>query len=173
MPQKPTGAFAPDIDVDEDKKYIVELVGFDEAPSQYRDKRKDAMMDTYRFNLWDMDSGEAVIDNNTGEMFELWKICNDLTYDNPSTGKIAPGREIANALVGRRLTDEEVDEMLESGWLEALQGKRAVADIEWAELSDGSRRLRLLRLKPYVKKQKESAAAAAPRGRKLDEDVPF
>lgn len=164
MPQKPTSAFAPAIEVDDSQKYIVELVGMDEAPSQFRDKRKDAMMDTYRFNMWDLTTGVAVIDDNTGEMFELWKITNDLTYDNPSTGKIAPGREIANALIGHRLTDDEVNEMLESGWEDALVGKKAVADVEWAELSDGTQRLRLLRLKPYVKKPKEPVAAGARRG---------
>jgi hypothetical protein len=161
MPQKPTSAFAPSIDVDDSNKYLVELVAMDEQPSQFRDKRKDAMMCTYKFNMWDMDSGEAVIDDNTGEMFELWKITNDLTYDNPATNKIAPGREIANALVGHRLTDEEVNEMLDSGWEDALVGKKAIADVEWAELSDGGQRLRLLRLKPYVKKAKEPAAVGA------------
>lgn len=152
MPQKPTSAFAPAISVDDSKKFVVELVGVDEAPSQFRDKRKDAMMDTYRFNLWDMDTGEAVIDDNTGELFELWKITNDLTYDNPASGKIAPGRELANALVGHRLSDDEVLEMLERGWEKSLLGKRAIADVEWADLADGTQRLRLLRLKPYVKK---------------------
>lgn len=160
MPQRPTSTFAPAIDVDEDEKYVVELVGFDEQPSQFREKRKNAMMDTYRFNMWNMKTGEAVIDDNTGEMFELWKICNDLLYDNQASGKIGPGREIANALVGHRLTDEEVDEMLESGWEDALVGKRAVADVEWQDAADGTQRLRLLRLKPYVKK-----------GRKLDDDA--
>jgi hypothetical protein len=173
MPQKPTGAFAPQIDVDDSKKYIVELVGMDEAPSQFRDKRKDAMMDTYRFNVWDMESGEAIIDDNTGELYELWKITNDLTYDNPSTGKIAPGREIANALIGHRLTDDEVLEMLEDGWAEALTGKRAIADVEWAELSDGSQRLRLLRLKPYVKKQKEPARRGPRPVSESKEELPF
>ena len=158
MPQRPTSSFNPIIEVDDSDKYIVELVGMDEAPSQFRDKRKDAMMDTYKFQMWNMDSGVAVIDESTGEMFQLWKITNDLTYDNPTTGKIAPGREIANALVGHRLTDEEVEEMIESGWAEALVGKKAIADVEWAELADGTQRLRLLRLKPYVKKAKPAAA---------------
>lgn len=169
MPQKPNSSFAPSIDVDDSKKYIVELVAMDEQPSQFRDKRKDAMMDTYKFNVWDMESGVAVIDDNTGELYELWKICNDLLYDNPSTGKIAPGREIANALVGHRLTDDEVNEMLESGWEDALVGKKAIADVEWAELSDGTQRLRLLRLKPYVKKPRQPVAAG-PRGKRLDEE---
>jgi hypothetical protein len=175
MPQKPTSAFAPSIDVDDSKKYIVELMAMDEAPSQFRDKRKDAMMDTYKFQMWDMDTGEGIIDDNTGEMYELWKITNDLTYDNPATNKIAPGREIANALVGHRLTDDEVNEMLESGWEDALRGKRAIADVEWGELSDGSQRLRLLRLKPYVRKQRQPAAAAGkgPRRADADEEPPF
>ena len=45
------------------------------------------MMDTYKFQMWSLDSGVAVIDESTGEMFELWKITNDLTYDNPTTGQ--------------------------------------------------------------------------------------
>jgi hypothetical protein len=162
MPVLPSSSgFAPSIEVDDDEKYIVELVGFDEQPSQFRDKRKDAMMNTYRFNMWNMNTGEGVIDNNTGEMFELWKITNDLLYDNPTSGKMGPGREIANALVGHRLTDEEVQEMLESGWEESLVGKKALADVGWEDQSDGTQRLRLLRIKPYVPKKK---------ARKLEED---
>jgi hypothetical protein len=152
MPQQPTSTFAPSIDVDDSKKYIVRLEGIDEQPSNFREKRKDAMMDIYRFTLFDMDSGVAVIDDNTGEMFELWKITNDLTYDNPTTGKIAPGRELANALVGHRLDDDEVRTMLENGWEASLQGKRAIADVEWYSTPEGNQRLRLLRLKPYTKK---------------------
>jgi hypothetical protein len=163
MPQPPdSSTFAPDIEVDDNKKYIAQLVAFDEAPSKYRDKRADAMMDTYKFNLWDPDSGVAVIDNNTGEMFELWKITNDLTYDNPTSNKIAPGREIANALVGHRLTDEEVADMLRSGWDKALVGKRAMADVEWVERNDGTQRLSLLRLRPYTKKSKRVAPPPPP-----------
>jgi hypothetical protein len=163
MPQPPdSSTFAPDIEVDDDKKYIAQLIGVDEAPSKYRDKRKDAMMDTYKFNLWDPETGVAVIDNNTGEMFELWKITNDLTYDNPTSGKIAPGREIANALIGHRLTDDEVNSMLEAGWEKALKGKRALADVEWVERVDGTQRLSLLRLRPYSKKQKAAPPPPPP-----------
>src|SRR5262245_16003574 len=110
MPLRPdASAFAPDIDIDDNKKYVAQCIAIDEAPSKYRDKRADAMMDTYKFNLWDQETGIAVIDNNTGDMFELWKITNDLLYDNPTSGKIAPGREIANALMGRRLTDDDIN----------------------------------------------------------------
>lgn len=149
MPQQPDAGFAPNIEVDDSKKYILQLEGIDEAPSKFRDKRKDAMMLTHRFLMFDPDTGVAVIDENTGEMFELWKITNDLTYDNPNTGKIAPTREIANALVGHRLTDDEVREMLEEGWGESLVGKKGIADVEWSDSGDGQTRLKLLRLKPY------------------------
>lgn len=169
MPQQPSAAFAPSIDVDDSKKYIVRLEAIDEQPSQFRDKRKDAMMDIYKFTMFDMESGVAVIDDNTGEMFELWKITNDLTYDNPTTGKIAPGREIANALVGHRLDDDEVRQMLERGWEASLKGKKAVADVEWYDLPDGGQRLRLLRLKPLPKKE-PATASTGKRARTLDDD---
>jgi len=163
MPQPPdSSTFAPDIEVDDSKRYVAQLIGVDEAPSKYRDKRKDAMMDTYRFNLWDPETGVGVIDNNTGEMFELWKITNDLTYDNPTSGKIAPGREIANALCGQRLTDEMVNQMLDAGWEKSLVGKRALADVEWVERVDGTQRLSLLRLRPYTKKSQKSQKPAPP-----------
>jgi len=163
MPQPPdSSTFAPAIEVDDNKKYIAQLVAVDEAPSKFRDKRKDAMSDTYKFHLWDPDTGVAVIDDNTGEMFELWKITNDLTYDNPTSGKIAPGREIANALIGHRLTDEEVNSMLESGWEKSLKGKRALADVEWVERVDGTQRLSLLRLRPYTKAKKSVAPPPPP-----------
>jgi hypothetical protein len=156
MPQAPSSSqFAPDIDVDDNKKYVAQLVGMDEAPSQFRDKRKDAMMDTYKFHLRDPESGTVVIDNNTGEPYELWKITNDLLYDNITSGKIAPGRELANALIGHRLSDDEITAMLEKGWEASLKGKYALADVEWKELPDGTQRLSLLRLRPYVRKQKK------------------
>jgi len=163
MPQPPdSSTFAPDIDVDDNRKYLAQLISVDEAPSQYRDKRKDAMMDTYKFNLWDVETGVAVIDNKTGEMFELWKITNDLTYDNAQSGKIAPGRELANALVGHRLTDDEVNAMLAAGWEKSLKGRRALADVEWVERSDGTQRLSLLRLRPYAKAKKPKPVAPPP-----------
>lgn len=177
MPQAPDSSqFAPDIDVDDNKKYIAQLVSMDESPSQFREKRKDAMMDTYKFHLRDPESGHVVVDNNTGEPYELWKITNDLTYDNPTSGKIAPGRELANALVGHRLTDEEVTAMLQAGWEKSLRGKYALADVEWKELPDGTQRLSLLRLRPYTKKQK--AAAPPPPPTELPDfegepDIPF
>ena len=156
MPQQPNSTFAPSIDVDDSRKWVLRLDSIEERESQFRDKRKDAMADIYKFHMYDVDTGVAVIDDSTGEMFELWKWTNDLTYDNPTTGKIAPGREIANALVGHRLTDDEVREMLESGWEESLKGKRAIADVEWESTSDGGQRLRLLRLRPYKKPQQQS-----------------
>lgn len=168
MPQQPDAGFAPDIDVDDAKKYIVRLEGIDEAPSKFRDKRKDAMYLTHRFTLFDPDDGVAVIDNNTGEMFELWHQTNDLTYDNPNTGKIAPTREVINALVGHRTTDDEVREMLQEGWGKSVIGKRAVADVEWKDSGDGVSRLKILRLKPY--KAKKVAAPPPPSDDDDDDD---
>jgi hypothetical protein len=167
MPQLPGATFAPDVDIDDSEKWILKLVGFEEQPSKYRDKNKDAMMLIHKWLVYDFETGVAVTDNTTGELFQLWQFTGDATYDNPNTAKVAPAREIANALMGHRLTDEEVSEMIESGWAEALLNRSAQADLEWYADQNGTQKLRVLRLKPYVKPEKRKKAAA---GRKLDED---
>lgn len=171
MPQQPDATYAADIDVDDSKKWILKLNDYEEQPSKFRDRRKDAMSCIWRWTIHDLEDGVAVLDNVTGDLFELWQFTNDATYDNPTTGKLAPGREIVNALVGHRTTDEEVRELIDDGWGKALVGKSAVGDLEWYSTPEGVQRLRVLRLKPYRKPKLEPVAAAAlKRPRQLDDD---
>lgn len=160
MPKAPELAFAPSVDIDDSKKWILALQYIEEQPSKFVDKRKDATSLVHHWLVYDVDSGEAIEDDNSGELFELWQFTNDLTYDNPTTGKIAPAREIANALCGKRLTDDEVRDMLAAGWSDSLAGKKVLADLEWYTNNAGYQRLRVLRVKPYQKKAR----------RKLDDD---
>jgi len=154
MPQAPDAIFAPDVDIDDSKKWILKLNEIDEKPSQFRDKNKNAMMLIHKWLVYDEASGVAVTDNTTGDVFELWQFTGDATYDNPQSGKIAPAREIANALIGHRLTDDEVREMSEQGWEESLLNKTALADLEWYADQNGNQKLKVLRLKPMPKKAK-------------------
>jgi len=172
MPQQPDATFAADIDVDDSKKWILKLVDYDEQPSKFRDRRKDAMSCIWKFTVHDLEDGVAIVDNVTNELYELWQWTSDGTYDNPTTGKIAPGREIVNALVGHRTDDDEVRELISDGWGKALLGKSSVADLEWYSQPDGTQRLRVLRHKPYrkPKKEPEAVAAAPKRSRQLDDD---
>jgi len=164
MPQAPNATFAPDVDIDDSQKWILKLVGFEEKPSQYRDKNPNAMMLIHKWFVYDPDDGTVVTDNNTGEPFELWQFTGDATWDNPKTNKIAPAREIANALMGHRLDDDEIREMLEQGWDEVLMDRTVLADLEWYADQNGVQKLRVLRMKPYEKPAKKRAA------RRLDED---
>jgi hypothetical protein len=155
MPQPPDATFAPSIDVDDSKKYVVQVEGIEELPSNWREKNPNAMQLRHKFLMFDYDTGVGVIDDSTGELFELWKSTNDMTYENPKTGRIAPAREFANALLGKTLSDEDVRHMLREGitsWEADLKGKRAIADVEWKPTQTGGRRLDILRLKPYTKK---------------------
>jgi len=151
MPRQPDAAFQPDIDIDIDKAYIIELTQIEEQPSKFRDKRKDAMTMVHHWLIRDQDTGVAIIDNTTGDMFDLWQFTPDGTYANPSNGKIAPARVIANALLDKTLTDDDVKDLLQRGWDKALVGKYALADFNWETGTDGSERLRIIRLRPYRK----------------------
>lgn len=179
MPQQPDATYSADIDVDDSKKWILKLVDYEEQPSKFRDRRKDAMSCIWHFTIHDLEDGVAVVDNVTNELFQLWQFTNDATYDNPTTGKIAPGREIVNALIGHRTDDDEVRELIGDGWGKALIGKSTLADLEWYATPEGVQRLRVLRHKPYRKPRKEpEAVAAGPsrRSRQLDDDendLPF
>lgn len=148
----------PSIEVDVDKKYIVELMDLLEGPSQWSDAKEGDMSLTWKYRMFDQGSGAAVIDDNNGFAYELWQFSNDKTYRNVKTGKAAKAREWAEALVGREMTDDEINEMIDAGFAQALKGKRALADVEWYTTTKGYERLKIIRLRPY--KEKVGAAAA-------------
>lgn len=166
MPQAPDASFAPDVDIDDSKKWILKLIGMEERESRYRDKNKNAMMLVFKYLVYDAEDGVVVEDNASGEPFELWQFTGDATWDNPKSNKIAPAREVANALMGHRLDDDEIREMNEEGWEEALMNHTALADLEWYADQNGIQKLRVLRMKPYVKPEKPKRAVAA----KLDDE---
>lgn len=163
MPRQPDDTYAPAIELDDSKKWVVKLVGIDEQPSKFRDRRKDAMTMIHRWLVYDSETGVAITDEATGDLYEQWQFTSDATYDNEKTGKIAPAREIANALMGRRLSGDEVKQMIADGWAQALVGKMAIADMEWYSTPDGTERLRILRLKPYRPRKAEPAQPEPPK----------
>lgn len=161
--KRPDAAPEPSIEIDVDRKYIVELLDMTEGPSQWDDAKDGDMSLTWKFRLFDQTSGEAVIDNNNGFAYELWQFSNDATFRNLKTGKVAKAREWAEALVGKgELTDDEIGEMIDSGFGEALKGKRGLADIEWYLTKKGYERLKIIRLRPY-----RAPRAATPEPRDL------
>lgn len=142
----------PSIEVDVDAKYIVELLDLSEAQSQWPDAKDGDISLTWKYRLFDMQTGAAVIDNNNGFAYELWQFSNDKTYRNVKSGKAAKAREWAEALVGKgELTDDQINEMIDAGFGQALKGKRALADLEWYTTAKGYERLKIIRLRPLKK----------------------
>lgn len=142
----------PSIEVDVDRKYIVELTDLVEGPSQWADAKEGDMSLTWKYRMFDQGTGAAVIDDNNGFAYELWQFSNDKTYRNLKTGKAAKAREWAEALIGHELSDDDVNELIDYGFGEALKGKRALADVEWYTTTKGYERLKIIRLRPFKKR---------------------
>lgn len=157
MPQRPDAAVGPNIEIDIDQKHLVEVIEMEETPSQFRDKRKDAMTIIFKFNVWNLDTGAAIVDDNTGLLWEHWGFTPDGTWRNEKSGKAAKAREWTEALLGKELTDDEMGELIDAGFREGLLHKKAVADFEWYTDKNGIEKVRIIRLRPY--KQKAKAAA--------------
>lgn len=165
--KRPDEAPEPSIEIDVDRKYIVELNEMLEGPSQWDDAKEGDMSLTWKFRIFDSTTGEVVVDNNNGFAYELWQFSNDKTYRNTSTGKVAKAREWADALLGRELSDDDIEKMIDAGFGESLKGKRGLADIEWYTTKKGYERLKIIRLRPYRAKpaglpHNEAEALQAP-----------
>lgn len=158
--KRPDAAPEPSIEIDVDHKYIVELMDMTEGPSQWADAKEGDISLTWKFRLFDQATGEAVIDNNNGFAYELWQFSNDQTFRNLKKGTAAKAREWAEALIGKgELPDEQIDAIIDSGFAQALVGKRGIADVEWYTTKKGYERLKIIRLRPY---RGSSQAAHAP-----------
>ena len=158
MPQRADAPQTPQVDIDPDQKYVVELVGLDEQPSQFENSREGDMSMIWKFRVYDS-TGAAVLDEINNTPYELWNFTSDRTYFNPKTGKRAKAREWTEALVGRDLSDDEMNELIDLGFADSLMGKRGIADLEWYTTKQGNERLRIIRLRPYRKPKNEEPAA--------------
>jgi len=125
MPPRDPKSFAPVVELDEAEKYRLRLDEYEEGPSQFKTKIKNALMLTYKFNVHHMD-GTPVIDESTGEIFQIWHFTNDST--RPSKPPYVGSRELASALIGRALDDDDIRSMIPV-WEETLIGKTAIADL--------------------------------------------
>jgi len=157
VPQLPDAPVGPNIEIDIDQKHLVELIDLEETPSQFRDKRKDAMTIIWKMNVWNMATGAAIIDDNDGLMWEHWGFTPDGTWRNTNSGKAAKAREWSEAFLGREITDDEMTELIRRGFKAGLLNKKAVADFEWYTDKNGLQKVRIIRLRPY-----KAAAQSAP-----------
>lgn len=178
MPRRPdSSSFTLSIedDFDETQNYAVKLFEIEERESQFADARKKktaSMAMIHKFNIYRPD-GTAFMDTQSDDVFELWAWTTDSTFANEKTGKKSKAREYAEALCGRELSDDEVNQMIDDGYSEALVGKTAIGSFEITTTADGNERLNLIKLRPNTpRRQRAGAAAGAPSSaaRRLDDD---
>ena len=172
MPRQPDASFQPAVEIDIDKTYPVELVEIEEQPSKFRDRNKDANTLIHRFRIFDPETGAALIDESTGSPYEHWHFTPDSTFSNPTSGQVAKARVVANALMNKTLSDDDVKAMITAGWDKSLVGKRALADFDWVVDNNGNERLRIIRFRPYRKpgsRAVEAPAVEAPATETLEE----
>ena len=158
MPRRPESSnFALTIedDFDETRSYRVKLSEIEERESQFGKGN---------FLFWKMpvyrEDGTAFKDTRTGEVFELWASTSDSTFANPNTGQRAKARQYAEAFMGRELTDEEVNELIDQGFDRALVGKVAIGSFEITHDDKGDR-LNLIKLRPLKAAMSQQQVVAA------------
>jgi len=146
MPRRPdSSSFGLTIadDFDETRSYRCKLFEIEERESQFG----KGMFLFWKSNIY-RDDGTAFEDTRPeGGAFELWASTSDSTFANPTTGQKAKARLYAEAFMGRELTDDEVNAMIDAGFEESLIGKIAVGSFEITHDERGDR-LQVVKFRP-------------------------
>ena len=155
MPRRAdAGGYALSIDDDFDsmKNYRVKLYELEERDSQFSDNKGGRAI-VWKMNIYRED-GTAFEDPRTGEVFELWAWTSDYTT------KSAKARGYIEAFMGRDLTDDEVNDLIDAGFEEGLVDKTAMGSFEVVTNADGNERLKLVLLRPI--RSRTTPAPAPP-----------
>lgn len=150
---------------DDGERYRIKLNEIEERESQYG----NGTALVWHSNIYDRD-GIAFQDTNTGLNFDLWMWTSDSTAFNPANGRKAKAREYAEAFLGRALSDDDINEMIDDGFAEALVGHIAIASFEVTTNADGNSRLNVIKLRPAKGNQKRDEKDVTTRKRKADDD---
>jgi hypothetical protein len=159
MPRRPNSGMRLAISdgFDDAKNYRVKLNEIEERESQYADAKKGSMALVWKMSIYD-ENGVAFEDTSTGLTFELWGWTGDSTFANASTGQRSKARQYTEAFMGRELSDDEINELIDAGFENALVGKVALASLEIVTTTEGSERISILKLRPV----RDQAAQRAP-----------
>jgi len=146
---------------DDSKNYRVKLVEIEERESQYADAKKGSMALVWKMNVYD-ENGVAFEDTSTGLTFELWGWTGDSTFANASTGQRSKARQYTEAFMGRELSDDEINDLIDAGFENALVDKVALASLEIVTTAEGSERISILKLRPADRPSRGQAAQPTP-----------
>jgi hypothetical protein len=170
MPQDPDEKGAvTDVELDDSKKYIAKLIELIEQDKTGEFAKPGQRSLVFKFNLYDQETGVAVLKADD-TLYEHWMFVDTKTFHDKGTGQIAPARELANSLLDKTLTDDEIRAMNAEGWDVSLVGHRVVMDLEWFKNTKGYNRLRTLRTRPYRRPEPVAAAPSRKSRPRLDDD---
>ena len=143
MPRRPSSSgfsLSIDDDFDDTTSYRVKLFEIEERDSQFADS-KGAQAIVWKMNIF-RDDDTAFENPRTGELFDLW------AWSSDSTFRTSKGRGYIEAFMGREMSDEEVDQLIDDGFADGLVGKTARGSFEVKVTPDGNERLQLVLLRP-------------------------
>jgi hypothetical protein len=157
--------------LDADREYLVQLFAIEEraydGPPRYNQQGKQITGSDYiwKFAVWDDESLEPIVQDN-GLTYALHSKTSDSTFYDPRDVMTARARSHMHALAGRVLTDDEVDEMLDtdSGIPEECLGQYAIAEMRSYKDNNGNDRVGLGRLRPLKPKQAQKVREALGEG---------
>jgi len=172
--------------LDFDREYIAKLVDLEKRENaddvRYDDNgnQVDPSRVIWKLELTDPTTGEVILRRGKGgEMvpFEVWAWTSTSTYFDPNGTMTSRGRQYMHALIGKRLSDEEVTELItgEDGNPDlpfALCGKKALVELR-KYTSNGRERIGITEMRrlppPPTSQTKQQRLTETPD----DDDLPF
>jgi hypothetical protein len=152
----PEAGVAVPANLDLEEKYRARLEEIEERESTVPTARKGSTYLAYKFSLTSRD-GERVVDDN-GDDYLQWHTCNNSTAY--SKAPYLGSREIAEALQGRKLSNEEVRAMLPD-WEMELLNRTCIVDLqEIRNEKTGNTNIRIVRLLPDRSKARTAEVQA-------------
>src|SRR5262245_42584242 len=151
-------------DFDETRSYRIKLYEIEERESQFG---KGNFL-FWKANVYREDGTVFEDTRDDVEVFDLWFSTSDSTFANPNTGQRAKARQYAEAFMGRELTDEEVNDMIDQGFDKSLVGKIAIGSFEITHDEKGDR-IQVVKLRPVRAPMPQQQAVAAARSTRLDD----
>lgn len=169
MPRRPdSSSFGLTIasDFDETRSYRVKLFEIEERESQFG----KGMFLFWKMNIYREDGSAFEDTREDAGAFELWASTSDSTFANPTTSQRAKARMYAEAFMGRELTDDEINDMIDHDFAKSLVGKVAIGSFEITHEERGDR-ISVVKLRPNkpAPMPQQQVVAAAVRSNRIDD----
>jgi hypothetical protein len=144
--QDPDASYRPEVNLNFEDKYRARLEELEERESTVATARPGSTYLAYKFSLHEMD-GTPVLDDVSGDPYLQWHTCSNQTgYSKPP---YIGSREIAEALLKRKLDSDDVRSLIDQGWDRPLIGKTALVDLQmFKDEKTGNERIRIVRILP-------------------------